>query len=233
MLSQVTRLLALVSAPPLEAATVRHVDVLQLQPRRSYGRRDHVDRRRRRSSAISSPSPSTPASSPGPATTCASGSSASGSGRACSRSASTSRACRRASGRSSRRSEVPSTRSRTSASSTSAAPPACSTTCASEEIGAYRSLIDALEKRAALLDVLAQSLGVRRPFARVGDELRAVGAARPRARRRDLRLREPDARHGQPARAAAHGLREGAALGPRGGARAVALRRRGLRGATG
>ena len=31
-LSQVTRLLALVSAPPLEAATVRHVDVLQLQP---------------------------------------------------------------------------------------------------------------------------------------------------------------------------------------------------------
>ena len=32
MLSQVTRLLALVSAPPLEAATVRHVEVLQLQP---------------------------------------------------------------------------------------------------------------------------------------------------------------------------------------------------------
>src|SRR6185437_3776596 len=32
MLSQVTRLLALVSAPPLRAATVRHVDVLQLQP---------------------------------------------------------------------------------------------------------------------------------------------------------------------------------------------------------
>src|SRR5581483_8970896 len=29
--SQLTRLLALVSAPPLEAATVRHVDVLQLQ----------------------------------------------------------------------------------------------------------------------------------------------------------------------------------------------------------
>ena len=32
MLSQVTRLLALVSAPPLEAATVRHVEVLLLQP---------------------------------------------------------------------------------------------------------------------------------------------------------------------------------------------------------
>lgn len=32
MLSEMTRLLALVSAPPLEAATVRHVEVLQLQP---------------------------------------------------------------------------------------------------------------------------------------------------------------------------------------------------------
>ena len=32
MLSDMTRLLALVSAPPLEAATVRHVEVRQLQP---------------------------------------------------------------------------------------------------------------------------------------------------------------------------------------------------------
>src|SRR5215210_6786371 len=31
-LAQMTRLLALVSAPPLEAATVRHVEVLELQP---------------------------------------------------------------------------------------------------------------------------------------------------------------------------------------------------------
>jgi heat-inducible transcriptional repressor len=44
-----------------------------------------------------------------------------------------------------------------------------------EEIGAYRSLMDALEKRAALLDVLAQSFAVRRPFARVGDELQPTG----------------------------------------------------------
>ncbi|HWE81087.1 MAG TPA: heat-inducible transcriptional repressor HrcA [Gaiellaceae bacterium] len=48
----------------------------------------------------------------------------------------------------------------------------------SEEIGAYRSLIDALEKRAALLDVLAQSLGLRRPFVRVGDELEESGLHR-------------------------------------------------------
>ena len=33
MLSEVTRLLALVSAPPLESATIRHVEVLLLQPR--------------------------------------------------------------------------------------------------------------------------------------------------------------------------------------------------------
>jgi heat-inducible transcriptional repressor len=44
-----------------------------------------------------------------------------------------------------------------------------------EEIGAYRSLIDALEKRAALLGVLAQNLGGRRPFVRVGDELEESG----------------------------------------------------------
>src|SRR5439155_11189264 len=45
----------------------------------------------------------------------------------------------------------------------------------SEEIGAYRSLIDALEKRAALLDVLASSLAGEGQFARVGDELEASG----------------------------------------------------------
>jgi heat-inducible transcriptional repressor len=40
-----------------------------------------------------------------------------------------------------------------------------------EEIGAYRSLMQALEKRVALLDVLAQQLDPQRPFARVGEEL--------------------------------------------------------------
>ena len=45
----------------------------------------------------------------------------------------------------------------------------------SEEIGAYRSLLEALEKRAALLDVLAQRLDPRRPFARVGEELEEPG----------------------------------------------------------
>jgi heat-inducible transcriptional repressor len=45
----------------------------------------------------------------------------------------------------------------------------------SEEIGAYRSLLEALEKRAALLDVLAQRLDPRRSFARVGEELEEPG----------------------------------------------------------
>jgi heat-inducible transcriptional repressor len=45
----------------------------------------------------------------------------------------------------------------------------------SEEIGAYRSLMEALEKRAALLDVVAQRLDPRRPFARVGEELEQPG----------------------------------------------------------
>jgi heat-inducible transcriptional repressor len=44
-----------------------------------------------------------------------------------------------------------------------------------EEIGAYRSIMDALEERAALVDVLAQSLDPRRPFVRVGDELEQSG----------------------------------------------------------
>jgi heat-inducible transcriptional repressor len=44
-----------------------------------------------------------------------------------------------------------------------------------EEVGAYRSVIEALEKRAQLLDVLAQSLDSRRPFVRVGDELERSG----------------------------------------------------------
>src|SRR4051812_26428798 len=45
----------------------------------------------------------------------------------------------------------------------------------SEEIGAYRSLMEALEKRAALLDMLAQQVDPRRPFARVGEELDQPG----------------------------------------------------------
>jgi heat-inducible transcriptional repressor len=44
-----------------------------------------------------------------------------------------------------------------------------------EEIGAFRSLMDALEKRAALLDVLARRTDPRGAFARVGEELEQPG----------------------------------------------------------
>ena len=44
-----------------------------------------------------------------------------------------------------------------------------------DEIGAYRSLIDLLERRAAMLDMLAEALDPRRPFVRVGDELAPAG----------------------------------------------------------
>jgi heat-inducible transcriptional repressor len=44
-----------------------------------------------------------------------------------------------------------------------------------EEIGAYRSLMEALEKRAAILDVVAQRLDPKRSFARVGEELEQPG----------------------------------------------------------
>ena len=98
-----------------------------------------------------------------------------------------------------------------------------------EEIGAYRSLIDALEKRAALLDVLAQSLGVRRPFVRVGDELEESGLHTLALVGATYGYANQPLGDGQPARAAAHGLREGARSRPVGRARALALRRRGLR----
>ena len=80
-----------------------------------------------------------------------------------------------------------------------------------------------LEKRAALLELMGDSFEARRPFVRVG--ARPSGLQRRRARRRDLRPDEPDARRGRPARPAAHGLREGDPHGPRRRIRALALRR--------
>jgi heat-inducible transcriptional repressor len=44
-----------------------------------------------------------------------------------------------------------------------------------DELAAYRSLIDLLERRRAMLDLLAGALDPRRPFVRVGDELAPAG----------------------------------------------------------
>ena len=65
MLSQVTRLLALVSAPGLETATVRHVEVLLLAAVGRHGRDDHVHGRRRQEARHLRRLASIPASPPG------------------------------------------------------------------------------------------------------------------------------------------------------------------------
>jgi heat-inducible transcriptional repressor len=44
-----------------------------------------------------------------------------------------------------------------------------------EDIGTYKGLLEVLEKRAAMLDVLAEALDPRRPFIRVGEELEHPG----------------------------------------------------------
>ena len=45
-LSQVTNLLAIVTAPPIDTATIRHIEVLTLAAAGADGRRDHLHRRR-------------------------------------------------------------------------------------------------------------------------------------------------------------------------------------------
>jgi heat-inducible transcriptional repressor len=174
VLSQVTRLLALVSAPALEAATVRHVDVLQLQPnvvivvvitstggvsKQRYTFPEAVDvglvswagdylRERligtRLRSRLLARAFDDPSLSPQERAFLA--------------------AVRRAFD------DVEDERQLFVGGAAGLLDD-----LRSEEIGAYRSLMDALEKRAALLDVLAQSFTVRRPFARVGDELEQSG----------------------------------------------------------
>jgi heat-inducible transcriptional repressor len=174
MLSQVTRLLALVSAPPLRAAMVRHVDVLQLQPSlvmvvvitstggvstRRYSFASPVDaglvtwagdylRERvvgvRLRSHVLAKAFAEPGLTPGERLFLQTVRSAFD--------------------------DVEEERQLYVGGAAGLLDD-----LRSEEIGAYRSLIDALEKRAALLDVLAQSFGQVQPFARVGDELESSG----------------------------------------------------------
>ena len=44
-----------------------------------------------------------------------------------------------------------------------------------DELVSYRNLLQVLEKRAAVLDVMARALEPRRPFVRFGDELEEPG----------------------------------------------------------
>ena len=157
ILSQVTRLLALVSAPPLEAATVRHVDVLQLQPNvvvvvviTSAG---EVTKQR-----YTFPEPVDPGLvtwagdylrervTGAAAALAAARARLRRAGRRAGASASSWRVIRRVFD------ELEDERELYVGGAAGLLDD-----LRSEEIGAYRSLIDALEKRAALLDVLAQS----------------------------------------------------------------------------
>jgi heat-inducible transcriptional repressor len=174
MLSQVTRLLALVSAPPLRAATIRHVDVIQLQPamvivvvitstggvakhRYEFGELldpglvtwagDYLRERLigvRLRSRLLAKAFDEPGLSPG-----------------------------EHSFLEAVRSAFDDVEEERELYVGGAA--GLLDDLRTEEIGAYRSLIDALEKRVALLDVLANSLTRERPFARVGDELQPSG----------------------------------------------------------
>ena len=221
MLSQVTRLLALVSAPPLEAATVRHVEVLLLQPdvvmvvvitstggvdeaalhvRRSRSTRasstwagdylsERLAGRRLRSRLLAQARSTSRASAP--------------------RERAFLRRVRRAFDG----------RRRTSGELYVGGAAGLLDDLRTEEIGAYRSLIDALEKRAALLDVLAQPLEPAPPVRRASaTSSSSRGCTSSRSSARPTGYANQHARRGQPARPAADGLREGAPRGARGGA---------------
>ena len=66
-LSQVTNLLAIVTAPPIDTSTIRHVEVLAAAAAGPDGRRDHLDRRRHQAAVHVRARRSTRASPTGPA----------------------------------------------------------------------------------------------------------------------------------------------------------------------
>ena len=156
MLSQVTRLIALVSAPPLQAATVRHAEVLLLQPQRVYAFDAPVDQ--------------------GLAYWAAQYLNEQLIGLSL------------GSGQLRRRLEDPGLHAAERKFLAVLAPAFTEAEdeerrvfvggaaglldeVRDQELVSYRSLIDLLERRRALLDVLAEALDPQRPFVRVGDEL--------------------------------------------------------------
>ena len=229
--SQVTRLLALVSAPPLEATTIVRVEVLLLQPqlvmvvvitstggvtKRLFALR-RAGRPRARGWAREYLNETVAGLQLGTALLRR-------------RLDDPSLAAARA--RVPRRAAAGLHRARLGgrSASTSAARPASSATCARDELEAYRSLLEILESRAALLELLGDASSTSPARRARRRRARASGAARGRARRRGLRRSPPRARLGQPARPGADGLREGDPRGSRGRRRALALRRVRLRG---
>ena len=231
-LSQATRLLALVSAPALETASVRHVDVLQLQPRavivvvitstggvtkrvleleqpvdpglvdwaRTYLEEQVVGLRL------------------GSATLAAA--------------ARGSAACPRASGLSSRglRTAFVDAVADDGPQLFVGGAAGLLGDARGAELEACHHLLDVLERRAAVLDLLSDALDPRRTVVRVGPEVDGGQLHDVVVRGRELRDRASFARRRRAARAAADGLREGDPGGPRRGVRALPPRRGRLRG---
>ena len=77
------------------------------------------------------------------------------------------------------------------ASCTSAAPPDCSATRAALELEACQRLLEVLERRAAVLELLSEALDPHRTVVRVGPELDGAALRGAALRRRDVRAREP------------------------------------------
>ena len=231
MLSDATRLLALVSAPSLETASIRHIEVLTAAADERHGRRDHVDRRRDEAGLqarrAGRPRPRrlggrVPRGSARRRAARLERRFAVGSRR---------RSSRRASARSSRSSARRCSRwaPRPGRRSSSAGRRASSSGARVEEVEATMRLVELLERRAAVLELVSEALEPQRPVVHVGPEVGGRRAARRLARRRDLRDPLDAARCRRPRRPAAHGLREGDPHRARRRVRALPLRRGRLR----
>ncbi len=173
MLSQATRLLALVSAPSLETATVRHVEVLAAAASLRDRRRDHVHRGRDEAASSSSTSPSTPVSSTGRARTSTEQVGGRRLGSSGVRRSSRTRRSLRVSARSSTAcARSSSTRSRRAGrSSSSGERRGCSGDARGAELEACQHLLELLERRAAVLELLTDALDPLRTVVRVGPEV--------------------------------------------------------------
>ena len=208
-LSQLTNLLAIVSAPPIQTTTVRHVEVLLLQPQvlmvvvitSTGGVSKRVFTYER------------PVDS-GLADWAASYLNEQLVGRAArrphaARAASPTRRWTRPSARSSRasRRRSPSSRRRRRRRCTSTAPTGCSPRTACGDLSQLHELMEVLERRALLLGALQQALDTREVYVRIGAEndLPALRSMSLVAANYGLPARNLG--HGVAGRADAHGLR--------------------------
>ena len=227
-----TSLLAIVSAPPIESATIRHVEVLVLQPQvlmvviiTSTG---GVSKR-----IFTSDAPVDPGLADWAASYLNERLVGMGLGARMlhSRLADPSLSAERARlpGRDSRP-RSPSSPSPATTSSTSTAPRGCWPSTAGSELGQLNALMGMLERRVSLLGVLRAALSARDVYIRIGEEnedpaLRSLAVVAA-----SYGLPQRSLGNGLGDRPGAHGLRDGDPLGARGRAVALALRRRRLRG---